>query len=105
MLAAALWVIASLALGFLLSWLSRRLLGRLTSRTANIWDDQLVSRLGGPLTIGWAATYIGLSWLDLAPAADDTARRLLEGIFLRQTFPDLSTPRVPFAVASEPARW
>ena len=84
----ALWVIASLAIGFVLSWLSRRLLGRLTSRTENSWDDKIVARLGGPLTIGWATTvaYLGLVWLDIAPAADESARRVLKGIFVATLF-------------------
>ena len=85
---AILWAIAALAFGFALSWLSRRLLGRLTSRTSNAWDDQIVARIRGPLTIGWAATaaYLGLAWLDLTPAADEVTRRTLKGILVATLF-------------------
>jgi MscS family membrane protein len=82
------WVLGSLIVGVALSWLTRRLLTRLGARTTRPWDDRIVGRLGGPLTIGWALTvaYLGLDWIDLSTAADAAARRLLKGTFVATFF-------------------
>jgi MscS family membrane protein len=87
-LAVGVWVLASLLAGGLLGRLSRGLLTRLAKRTKNAWDDQLVTRLGGPLTIGWtlAFAFLGLPWLRLTPAHDGLARRVLGGILLATVF-------------------
>jgi MscS family membrane protein len=41
------------ASGIVLGWLTRGGLGRLVARTSTTWDDQLLSRLGSPLTFAW----------------------------------------------------
>lgn len=69
----ALFPLFSLAwvLGHGLGALTRRLLARLTSHTQSEWDDRLIARLAGPLTLGWSllATSLLLNLLDLyAPA-------------------------------------
>jgi MscS family membrane protein len=83
----AVWALASIATGAALSWLSRRILRRVARRTA-AWDEQFVARLRGPLAVGWslAAAYLSLSALDLAPAAEATARRVLQGTFVAALF-------------------
>jgi MscS family membrane protein len=42
------------ALGTLLGWVTRRLLGRIAARTRVTWDDRMLGRLGGPLTLLWS---------------------------------------------------
>src|SRR4051794_11476029 len=81
-LAVGVWVLVSLGAGVLLGRLSRGVLTRLAKRTRNTWDDQLVGRLGGPLTIGWtvALAFLGLPWLRLTTAHDGLARRILGGV-------------------------
>jgi len=46
--------------GKVLGWATRRLLGRLAARTTTRWDDVLLARLGGPLTLFWA---VAAAWL------------------------------------------
>jgi len=53
--AVPLFLAAALALGAVLSWVTRLLLGRITARTATPRDDELIDRLRGPLTILWAS--------------------------------------------------
>ena len=53
--AVPLFLAAALALGAVLSWLTRLLLGRITARTATSRDDELLDRLRGPLTVLWAS--------------------------------------------------
>ncbi len=82
------WLLLSLVAGRLLGWLSRRFLARMARRTKNEWDDEIVARLGGPLTLGWTllVAYGGLAVLELSPTADGTARGVLKGIFLATVF-------------------
>jgi MscS family membrane protein len=88
LIALPIWAVASLLIGVALAWLTRRLLGRLTGRAANQWNEQIVRRLKGPLAIGWAVllAYLGLGWLYLEPAAELGARRLLKGAFIVTVF-------------------
>ena len=82
------WVLGSLILGVALSWLTRRLLMRLAARTPSPWDDRIVARLGGPLTVGWAlaVAYLGLDWIDLSATVDAAARRVVKGTFVATFF-------------------
>jgi MscS family membrane protein len=86
-LAVVIWALVSIGVGIGLSWLTRRVLRRLT-RTIHAWDEQFVARLRGPLAVGWAlaAAYVGLSALDLEPGAEATARRVLQGTFVAALF-------------------
>jgi MscS family membrane protein len=88
LIALPIWAVASLLVGVTLGWVTRRLLGRVTARTAARWNDQIVGRIKGPLAIGWAVmtAYLGLGWLELAPAAELAARRLLKGAFIVTVF-------------------
>jgi MscS family membrane protein len=84
------WVAASLFLGRLLGWLTRGLLRRIVRHTSTEWDDQIVLRLGGPLTAAWtiAFAFLGLALVDmqLRPGAEETARGLLRGAVVATVF-------------------
>jgi MscS family membrane protein len=71
-------------LGFLLSRLTRRILVRLTARTHSTWDDALVAKMGGPITLGWilALLYLALPWLRLSDALLTSTRRWLHALVL-----------------------
>lgn len=83
----AIWAVAAIAAGAALGWITRRVLRRLARRTTS-WDDQFVTRLRGPLTVGWTlvAAYAGLSALNLQPFAETTARRVLQVTFVAALF-------------------
>ena len=87
-LAVLIWIAGSLVAGALLSWISRRLLARLASRTTAHWDDEIVARMGGPLTAGWALGigYFALSLPEMSAAAEATARHVLQASFLATIF-------------------
>jgi MscS family membrane protein len=51
--------LAALGVGSLLGRLTRRLLGRITTRTATLWDDKAIARIGPPLGLFWA---LNLFW-------------------------------------------
>lgn len=79
-----------------LAWLLGRLFGalscrgfaHLSSRTHSEWDDRLISRLAGPLTLGWTLAWMGvfLIPLDLYAPADDILRRILKALGLVTAF-------------------
>lgn len=83
---AALPVLVVLALlgGRALGWVTREVLGRVTSRTAASWDDLLVRRVGGPLTAGWALAllYLAVPRLALLGPAEVSVRRVLGALAL-----------------------
>jgi MscS family membrane protein len=54
-------LLAALLLGRWFSRRARHYLGRLAARTAARWDDQVLDRAGGPLTLAWALAFIMLS--------------------------------------------
>ncbi len=70
--------------GYLLSRLTRMILQRIAARTSMAWDDALVARTGGPLTLGWwlAICYAGIPWLELAPSVRTGVKRGLRAILL-----------------------
>lgn len=71
--------------GYLLSRLTRRVLAHIVRRTAARWDDEMLARIGGPLTFGWglAATYFLLPWLGVhQPAQEYFHRWLRAGFFV-----------------------
>ena len=53
----------------------------MTARTATRWDDELLARTAGPLTLGWtlAMVYVLLPWLELYKPAEDFIYRFLRG--------------------------
>ncbi len=87
-LALPLLVLLAWMLGSLLSRLTRWLLGRLSARTATRWDDELLARIGGPLTLAWtlALAYLSLPWLGLYQHAQDFIWRVLRGAFFLTFF-------------------
>ncbi len=68
-------------LGILLSRVTRRVLERMAARTSARWDDELLARIGGPLTLAWtlALTYLFLPWLGLFKTAEDFVHKSLRG--------------------------
>lgn len=88
MVAVALWLTVSLVLGLAAGWLTRRLLARVAARTSNQWDDAVVARMGGPLSVGWALLcgHLLLPWLELAPDATASARRAVSVALVTSLF-------------------
>lgn len=70
--------------GYLLSRLSGRFLTMFTSRTSTQWDDELVKRTRGPITLWWTlfVAYLGLPWLALYQPAHQYVHGLMRGGFL-----------------------
>ena len=81
-------IAASLLGGLLLSRLTRAILGWLASRTAATWDDLLVARSAGPLTLAWmlALVYVGLPWLELSAKVRASILRTVHALFLLAFF-------------------
>jgi MscS family membrane protein len=71
-------------MAMLLTRLSRRILGRIATRTSTRWDDELLARMGGPLTLAWTLVlvYVSLPWLGLYQPAQVFLGRILRGGFL-----------------------
>lgn len=74
----------AIAIGSLLSRVTRAILGRATRRTPTPYDDAILSRLGKPLTVGWAiaCAYGMLVPLELNPRAEDLFHRWLKAFAL-----------------------
>lgn len=77
----ALPLLALLAAGIArpLSWATRSALGRLFAPTETDWDNALLRRLVGPLTLGWALVLANVlvPWLGLYAPAEVFLRRIL----------------------------
>jgi MscS family membrane protein len=56
----------ALAAGKVLGWATRKALAQMVLRTRATWDDALLSRLGGPLTLLWAVVSVELTLPRLA---------------------------------------
>ena len=78
----------SLAAGALLGWLTRQVLGHFAARTQVTWDDELVSRAAGPVTLVWALLVADLlrPLLALEGGADDLYGRVLRAGFFLSVF-------------------
>ena len=77
-------VLAAWFLGFFLACVSRVFLARLVARTKATWDDAVLARIGGPLTLAWllAVMFALLPLVGLAAADDELARQFLRsGLF------------------------
>jgi MscS family membrane protein len=83
-LALALAALLSLTLGFLASSLLRRGLAGVFERTKTTWDDRLLSRLRGPITVALALALLraALPFLYLYPTAVELVQKSLHGLFL-----------------------
>ena len=80
--------LTALALGRPLGALTRGMLARLFARTRTTWDDRLLARMGGALTVIWALAIFRLTlpWVALSPEAAAVVHRLLAAIFVVTTF-------------------
>jgi MscS family membrane protein len=78
----------ALAIGRPLGALTRNLLGRAFHRTRTTWDDRLLARAGGALTMFWAIAIfrLALPWIALAPESQAFVHRLLAAAFVVTTF-------------------
>lgn len=77
--------VAAWLVGLVLSRASGMALNRLAARTASNWDDLLIARLSGPMTLGWtlAVLYVLVPLLGLVgPAQDLVHVSLRVGLFL-----------------------
>ncbi len=81
-LALPLLLLACVAAGALLGWLTRALLARLAARTRTGWDDRIIERIGGPLTALWAVGLFSIAsaWLELPAGFAATLRTLLRAV-------------------------
>ncbi len=72
-------VLVCVVLGWFLGYLTRTFLGRLAARTRTTWDDEIISRIGGPLTALWAVGLFSVAhaWLGLGAGAEVGLVRVL----------------------------
>lgn len=72
----------------LLAKITRALLGRLTRRTSNEWDDRALERLSGPLRLAWTAVcfHVALSFLALPTSAERAAVDLVGAAVMLAVF-------------------
>jgi MscS family membrane protein len=72
-------LVLAIALGSILGWVTRRVLGHLASRTQTTWDDELLERIASPLTALWAIAIVTAlhPWLLLDSAAAGVLQRVL----------------------------
>jgi MscS family membrane protein len=68
--------------------LSRMGLSRVAARTAVTWDDTLVARIGGPLTVAWTLLIMSLAlpFLELAPRVLSATQRGIRTGFILTFF-------------------
>jgi len=83
-LGAALALLVSLLCGSLASRLLRGVLASLTSRTRMTWDDRLLTKLRGPITLGCSLGFARglLPWLELFGSARAFSEKMLHGALL-----------------------
>jgi MscS family membrane protein len=83
-LALPLFLLVSWFAGFFLARITRSILGRLVARTRATWDDAVLARIGGPLTLAWllAVFFMLLPLLGLAAPEQEVVRQVLStGLF------------------------
>jgi MscS family membrane protein len=71
--------LVAIAAGWILGWVTRLVLARLAARTRTSWDDELIDRVGPPLTLLWSvgvATSL-LPWLALPDVPGRVAAHVL----------------------------
>lgn len=81
-------LLASTAIGWMLSRLIRSVLVQGARRTATTWDDAIIERIAGPLTValGLAAAMLFLPLLELEPGAEASFRRAARAAWLVTLF-------------------
>jgi MscS family membrane protein len=84
--------------GWLLGWITRRVLARLAARTATTWDDELLARLSGPLTLLWGVA-VGSGLVAALELPTDAPNHLLRALaYLAFFWGGLRAVTVAFAV-------
>lgn len=70
-------------LGWFFAERTRRVLERLAKRSAARWDDEVLTRISGPLILGWMLLLLRLSlpWLGLNAGAEELSHRWTRGGF------------------------
>jgi MscS family membrane protein len=73
-------LIASWILGFILSRITHGIMQRIAARTQGDFDDVVLERLDGPLTLGWsiAVLYMLVPFLAMYQPAEDLIHRILK---------------------------
>jgi MscS family membrane protein len=77
-------LLAAWFLGWFLARFTRGVLGRLVARTQATWDDAVLARIGGPLTLAWliAVLHLLLPLVGLPAPMEDLSRQVLRaGLF------------------------
>ncbi|MBM3984160.1 MAG: mechanosensitive ion channel family protein [Planctomycetes bacterium] len=77
-------LLAAWFLGWFLARFTRSVLARLVARTQATWDDAVLARIGGPLTLVWliAVLHLLLPLVGLPAPVEETARQMLRaGLF------------------------
>jgi MscS family membrane protein len=78
-------LVAAWVLGFILGRITSAFLSRLVAKTSGEWDDVILARLNGPLTLGWTVSvmYLGVPLLSLYKPAEELLYRVLGvGLFV-----------------------
>lgn len=72
-------LLAAVALGAALGWVTRLVLSHLAARTRTTWDDALLERIAAPLTAFWAIAIVTVlqPWLALPDGAASVLHRAL----------------------------
>ncbi len=97
-------LLAAWFLGWFLARFTRGLLARLVARTQATWDDAVLARIGGPLTLAWliAVLHVLLPLVGLAALAEESARQALSaGLFFVFFWALLRSVDVAVQVAQE----
>lgn len=97
-------IVVAVALGSLLGWLSRVILGHVVARTRTRWDDRLLARVTRPLTALWAIAVVTVlyPWLLLDDAAAGVLQRALRAAaYLVLLWGGMRAIEVGFAAAAE----
>jgi MscS family membrane protein len=100
-------VALALALGSVLGWGSRLVLGRLAARTRTTWDDALLREVAGPLTALWAlgVFVVLLPGLALGAAAERAFDHVLRAVtYLSLFWAAFRSVDVAFSAAADAPR-
>lgn len=100
-------LVLAFALGSVLGWITRRILGHLAARTKTTWDDVLLERITAPLTALWAIALFTVlqPWLVLPEGPAAVLHRVLRSVtYLVVFWMGFRSVNVAFAVMAE-APW
>jgi MscS family membrane protein len=100
-------LVLAFALGSVLGWITRRILGHLAARTKTTWDDVLLERITAPLTALWAVALFTVlqPWLVLPEGPALVLQHLLRAAtYLAVFWMGFRSVNVAFAFMAE-APW